>query len=141
MGMEFSKSCEFVKVDAELGLVFGFAAVSTINGEDYFDRQDQHIPENELLKAATDFALKKNLVGTDMHARDGENQPVRDGDIVFMFPLLADIAKSLNIATPMTGLLIAMKPSDATLEKFKSGEYTGFSIAGQMLESPEVVEA
>jgi hypothetical protein len=61
------------------------------------------------------------------------------GTMVFAFPLTTDIAKAFDITTPRTGLMIGMKPSAEVLAKFKSGEYTGFSIGGKRVEE-EVVE-
>ena len=116
------------KLDESLGLVFGWAAISLEDGEPYFDLQDEHIPEDTLLKAATDFA-ESTRAALDMH--DGESI----GDIRFIFPLTTDIAKALDIETPRTGLLIGMKPSDEVLEKYKSGEYTGFSIGGAVIDA------
>lgn len=121
-----------LKVDAELGLVFGFAIVCKQDGEPYFDLQDDHIPEDSMLKAATNF-MEHSRAAKEMHAGD------RVGDIVFAFPLTTDIAKSLQIETKMTGLLIAMKPSDPeVLRKFKDGELTGFSIGGRRIVDEEV---
>ena len=129
----------FIKVDEELGLVFGFAIVCKIDGEDYYDLHGDHIPEESMLKAATDFMMHSRVAG-DMHERDEQNAPVEKGSVVFAFPLTEEVAKSLNIATAQTGLLIAMKPSDPeVLDKFKSGKYTGFSIGGSYGET-EVVE-
>lgn len=114
---------QVAKVDSNLGLVFGFAIVSTLDGEPYFDSQGDHIPDDSMLKAAADF-MEHSRVAKEMHA--GEQK----GSVVFAFPLTADIAKALGIVTKQTGLLIAMKPTPEVLEKFKSGEYTGFSIGG-----------
>jgi len=127
---------EFVKVDDELGLVFGFAIVCQKNGEDYYDLHNDHIPEDAMLKASTDFMLNSRMAG-DMHARDASGQPVQDGSVVFAFPLTSEVAKSLNIQTDQTGLLIALKASPAVLDKFKSGEYKGFSIGGSYIENED----
>lgn len=122
-----SDDANFIKVDEELGLVFGFAIVCKQNGEDYYDLQNDHIPEESMLKAATDFMLSSRTA-KEMHVGKAK------GSIAFAFPMTTEIAKSLNIQTDTTGLLIAMKPSDPSiLEKFKSGEYTGFSIGGAYL--------
>jgi hypothetical protein len=122
----------FTKVDDELGLVMGFAIVCTIDGEPYFDTQDDHIPEDSMLKAATDFMVNSRKA-LEMHAGD------QIGDIVFAFPLTSDIAKAFDLETKTTGLMIAMKPdSEETLNKFKSGEFTGFSIGGFRLEDENV---
>lgn len=120
------KRTRIAKVDDTLGLVFGWAIVCTEDGEDYVDTQSDHIPEDAMMKAATDFALNSR-VAKDMHSGD------QIGDIVFMFPLTGDVAKSMGIECNKTGLMIAMKPSAGVLAKFKSGEYTGFSIGGKVL--------
>lgn len=121
-----------VKVDESLGLVFGYAIICKQNGQDYYDlnkdretgeRVPEHIPEHSMLEAATDFMLNSRMA-KEMH--DGDEQ----GSVVFAFPLTTDIAKALNIQTPTTGLLIAMKPSKDMLGKFVRKELTGFSIGG-----------
>ena len=127
----FQAQAEVLKVDRELGLVFGWAIVCKIAGEPYFDRQDDHIPEDAMLEAATDFMQKSTRRNTEMHRVD-------DGTVVFAFPLTSEIAKVYEIQTPQTGLMIAVKPSADVLEKFASGEYTGFSIGGVRLEDEEV---
>jgi hypothetical protein len=53
---------------------------------------------------------------------------------VHSFPLTAEIAKAMGVATKKTGWMIAMAPDAAMLQKFASGEYTGFSIGGEHLE-------
>jgi Putative phage serine protease XkdF len=123
---DFDKA-HVVKVDADLGLVFGFAIVCKRDGKPYFDLQDDHITEKAMLEAATDFMIHSR-VSKDMHVGDA------DGTVVFAFPLTSDIAKSLKIETEQTGLLIAMKPSPEVLAKYKSGDYTGFSIGGSRIK-------
>jgi hypothetical protein len=119
-----------LKVDESLGLVFGFAIVCKQDGEDYIDLQDDHIPEDVMLKSATEF-MSDSRVAADMHQWDENGSPIKTGSVVFAFPLTTDIAKSLNIETKQTGLLIAMKPDSAeTLQKFANGTYKGFSIGG-----------
>lgn len=131
---EFEKrSAEVLKVDEELGLVFGFAIISKQDGEDYYDLQGDHIPEEAMLKAATDFMQHSRVAG-EMHEK-------AVGEIVFAFPLTTEIAKALDIETPQTGLLIGMKPDEETLQKFKDGELKGFSIGGVREEDEAVEEA
>lgn len=119
------------KVDAEHGLVFGYAIVSKENGEPYFDVQGDHIDEGAMLGAAIDF-MENSRVAKEMHTGDER------GSVVFAFPLTSDIAKALDIVTPKTGLLIAMKPDADMLAKFKSGEFTGFSIGGSRITDEDV---
>lgn len=119
----FQPKGQIVKFDDQLGLVFGFAIVSTSDNQPYFDVQGDHIPDDAMLKAATDF-MEHSRMAKEMHTGDSR------GTVLFAFPLTAEIAKSLDIETKRTGLLIAMKPDDEMLEKFRDGTLTGFSIGG-----------
>jgi len=128
---KLSIQTNFAKVDASLGLVFGWAIVCKVNGEPYVDLQDDHIPEQAMLEATTEF-MKSDRTAMDMHL--GEDAILK-GSIVMAFPLTTEIAKAFGIASDRTGLMIAMQPEDDTiLAKFESGEYTGFSIGGHVIE-------
>ena len=119
-----SSEVTVAKVNDELGLVFGYAIVCKKDGEAYYDLHGDHIPEDTMLEAAADF-MERSRTALEMHK--GEKK----GTIVFAFPLTSEVAKSLDIEAPKTGLLIAMRPdSEEILAKFRSGEYTGFSIGG-----------
>lgn len=123
--MMMSGAAKVMKVDESLGVVFGWAMVCAENGEPYFDTQGDHIPEEVMLKAAVDF-MDGARIGKEMHA--GEQA----GTILFAWPVTADIAKAMGMTTETTGLMIGYKPADkAMLAKFKSGEFSGFSIGGQ----------
>lgn len=128
---------EVVKVDAKLGLVFGWGIVCKQGGEDYYDLQGDHIPEDSMLKATTDFMLNSRMSG-DMHARDDAGMPVQDGGVVFSFPLTEETKKAMGIECDRTGWMVALKPSPAVLSKYESGEYSGFSIGGKRLVDEEV---
>lgn len=123
MSEPLTKAASVVKVDEKLRLVFGFAIVCKQGGSDYYDVQNDHIPEEAMLKAADEFMCNSRVSG-EMHER-------ADGDVVFAFPLTTEIAKALGIETERTGLLVAIRPSNAVFEKFQKGEYTGFSIGGE----------
>lgn len=125
------QATDIVKVDERLGLVFGFAVVSKIDGQPYFDSQGDHIPDDALLKASTDF-MQEARVAKEMHRGD------QVGEVVFAFPLTEDIAKSLSIESRAHGLLIAMRPNEDVLAKFADGTYTGFSIGGARIEDQPV---
>lgn len=122
----------FLKVDDELGLVFGWGIVCKIDGEDYFDVQGDNIPEDAMAVATTDFMMN-GRVAKEMHAGSAI------GSIVHSFPLTTEIAKAMDIVTKRTGWMVAMKPdSEETLAKFRSGDFTGFSIGGERGEDEEV---
>lgn len=125
-----SQYAEVTKVDDALGLVFGWAIVSKIDGDPYFDTQGDHIPEDSMMESAMEFMIEKRH-GGEMHRRDEKGNPVIVGKVVFCWPMTEETAKAFNIETSMTGLMIALKPdNDEILEKFRSGVYTGFSIGG-----------
>lgn len=131
---EFRLDTTICKVDTGLGLVFGWAIVCKKDGDDYFDVQGDHIPEDAMLDAATDFMLNSRMA-KDMHKQDGE----LPGSVLFAFPMTTDVAKSFGIETNQTGLMIAMKPDDPEiLRKFQVGERTGFSIGGQRIVNEDV---
>lgn len=137
-----AQSFRIAKVDEQLGLVFGWAIVCKVDGEDYYDlnidhsgqhagkRVPEHIPEAVMTKAAVDF-MQSARAGNEMH--DGPDV----GKYVFAFPMTSDIAKALGITTQKTGLLVAYSAPPAVLAKFKDGTYTGFSIEGSRLDWTE----
>lgn len=135
-------SFRIAKVDQSLGLVFGWAIVCKVNGEDYYDlnidtagphkgeRVPEHITEAAMVKAAVGFA-DEGYVGNEMH--DGPDV----GHYPFTFPLTTEIAKAMGIQSEKTGLMVAYKPPASILAKFASGEYTGFSIEGRRIHYQE----
>ncbi len=128
----YRRDVEVIKVDEALGIVFGWAIISKEGGKDYFDTQGDHIPEAAMLKAAADFMTNSRVLG-DMH------KEAEGGTVLFAFPLTGDTAKAFGLTTTKTGLMIGVKPANAeTLAKFKSGEYTGFSIGGRRVRDEEV---
>jgi len=133
---EFRTSTKILKVDEELGLVFGWAIVSKIESEPYFDLQGDHIPEDAMLSAATDF-MANSRVASEMHK--GRVAKVEErGSVVFAFPMTTEIAVAFGIVTKQTGLMIAMKPDAEMFDKFKNGTLTGFSIGGKRGEDEEI---
>lgn len=122
--VEFDKVSRIAKVDEELGLVFGWAMVCKVNGQPFWDSQDDHIPEDTMLAAAADF-MTHSRVAKEMHNGD------QVGDFVFAFPITTETAKAMDLSTKYTGLMVAMRPSsEDVLQKFRDGTYTGFSIGG-----------
>ena len=120
-------------VDEEAGIVFGWAMVSKINDVDYYDLNfdrdtmefvPEHIPEDAMFKSAIGF-MDTDRAGNDMH----EGPDI--GKFVFGFPLTTEIAKAMGIECDRTGFMVGFRPENAEiLEKFKTKEYTGFSIEG-----------
>lgn len=120
------------KVDDSLGIVFGWAVISSIDGTPYVDTQGDHIPEDAMLKAAADFMESRRALKA-MHSGGSI------GSVIFAWPMTAEIAKAFGADIGTTGLMIGVKPTDTdVLAKFRSGEYTGFSIGGVRIEEEEV---
>lgn len=129
----FEKAACVAKVDTQLGIVFGYACVCKVDGEDYYDSQGDNIDEDGLVEAAMTFVEKHAASAKIMHRGDNV------GRVVFVFPLVGDVAKSLGIEASKTGLLIGWKPDDrGVLAKFASGEFTGFSIGGYRILDEEI---
>ena len=122
-----------LKVDADLGLVFGFAEITEKDGVEYFDLGGDARTEKAMLGAWTDFFLNGQVLG-DMH------KTADTGDVLFAFPMTKGIAADLGFVGPTYGMLVGIKPSPEGLAKFQSGEYTGFSIGGRRVEE-DIVEA
>ena len=137
-GFQSYGKAQVVKVNTRLGIVFGYAIVSKVMGEDYYDHHGDHIPEDSMLKAAVGF-MEGDRVAGDMHQRDKDGGVIKSGQVLFAFPMTQEIADSLGIVVKQTGLLVAMKPSPEVLKKFESGEYTGFSIGGRRITDEEVI--
>jgi cation transport regulator len=116
---------EVAKVDDSLGMVFGWAIVSEINGEPYYDTQSHYIPSDVAMKSFAKY-MQGERVAKAMHK--GE----RIGSAVFGWPMTPDIMKAMGLQSDKTGVMIAMKPDGAAiLKNYQSGEWTGFSIGGR----------
>lgn len=142
MAETFETSCDVLKVDSKLGLVFGWGIIcskrdpETKIREPYFDLDSppDHIPTESMLKAATDFAVESQLTD-EMH----DEEP--DGRVVFHFPLTAEVMKAYGIECDTEGWMVAAKPSPRVFGKFEDGTYTGFSIGGRRIEDVPADEA
>jgi len=124
---------EVAKVDSDIGVVFGYAIVCK-NGDDaYYDTQGDHITEQAMLEATSAY-MQSDRIAKIMH----KGEPI--GTVLHSFPLTAEIAKSLGLSAAKTGWLIGFKPdSGDVLDKFRTGELSGFSIGGRRI-TEEVVE-
>jgi len=134
MSEAITTASKIAKVDESLGLAFGWAIVCKENGEDHYDTQGDHIPEDVMLKAASEF-MGSERIGADMHVWDKDGNPVKTGSVVFAWPMTTDIAKAMGVEGTTTGLMVAYKPdSEEIMAKFRDGSYTGFSIGGSAMK-------
>lgn len=138
---------EVLSVDEEHGVVIGWAIVCKQDGQPYYDlnvdqdgvhkgqKVPEHITEDAMFKAAAEAVSDGLLAGNVMHSGPDS------GHYVFLFPMTTEIAKSLDITTKRTGLLVGYKPEADVLAKFKNGTFTGFSIEGARVDFEEVADA
>lgn len=119
----FKADCEVTEVNKSLGIVFGWGMISEINGEPYYDLDNQHISSAGMLKATSGF-MEDSRVNNDMHTDNDV------GIVVHSFPLTKEIAQSMGIHTNICGWMVGVKPDEDSLAKFADGTYTGFSIEG-----------
>ncbi|MDX7777916.1 hypothetical protein SJR98_07465 [Aeromonas hydrophila] len=113
-------------VSDALGIVYGWAAISSENGVDYFDTDNQHIPAAVLEGAALEFAEGDRVMSVQ---HDG----AEFGKVVFALPLLRDNtnALGLKVENNREGLIIGVKPNSSALAAVKDGTLRGFSIGGR----------
>lgn len=123
---------DILKVDSELGVVFGYAIVcceKNADGEwvDHYDTQGHHIPESEMLKASIEFAQQvavTKAASKDMHEGEDIQQVVQS------LAVTRELSEALGWEIQKTGLVIALKPTAEVLLMYKNGDRTGFSIGG-----------
>lgn len=131
-GDEFSVTCKVAKLDEALGVVFGYAVASTVDGgaSPHIDLQgDAVVGGDELIKVALGF-VEAGALSDVMH--DEKN----DGFVPFVFPLTKDTKAALGITSDVEGIAIGMKPSTETFKRFVSGELAAFSIGGTGIREP-----
>ena len=119
----FKADISVTGINETLGIVFGWGMITKINGEPYYDLDNQHIPNDIMVKSTSDF-METARVSNDSHT------DVEIGTVVHSFPLSNEIAKAMGISSGINGWMVGVKPNKDILAKFISGEYTGFSIEG-----------
>jgi hypothetical protein len=123
----FSTFFKVAAVDEDLGLVYGWGIICKESGVDYYDSQQNHIPEGAMVAAVTDFMKSSREMG-EQHVRMGA------GSVVHSFPLTTEVARKMDIQTGRTGWMVACAPDPVMLKAFKDGKLTGFSIGGEHIE-------
>ena len=118
---------EIAQKDDEQRLAYGWAYVSTVDGEISLDHSGEYIRPDELVKSATNFMLDVR-VAKAMHTGD------QVGEIVHSLPITKEIASSLGIQTNREGWIICVKVhDDGVWDLVKSGKLSAFSIGGRAL--------
>jgi cation transport regulator ChaB len=119
---------QIVKQLDEERLAFGWAYVSTVNGEISLDHSEEFIRPDQIAKAATNFMLSMRTAKA-MHSGG------KIGEVVHSMPLTNEIAKALGIQSDREGWLVAIKVyDDQVWQDVKSGKLAAFSIGGRALK-------
>lgn len=112
------------KFNTELRTVYGFASVSTKNGELVEDAHGDMISSDELVKAAHDF-VRFFRTGMEMH------NGTMVGEVVECAVFTKDVQEALGIDLGLEGMWIGYRVYDEDVwQKFLSGVYKAFSIGG-----------
>lgn len=128
MTKEIQIEGQILKQLDEERLAFGWAYVSTVNGEISLDHSGEFIRPEQIAKAATNFMLSLRTAKS-MHT--GE----KIGEVVHSMPLTNDIAKALGIQSDREGWCVAVKVyDDQVWQDVKSGKLAAFSIGGRALK-------
>src|SRR5471032_2084666 len=97
-----SRHSAITTLDDDLGLAFGWASVSSINGRPLIDKQGEIVPPHEMLKASTAFMADARLAKV-MHQAGGV------GEILHSFPMTEAIKQACGIKCALEGWLIGMR--------------------------------
>lgn len=125
----FEISAEVVKVDEELGIVFGWGSVTKINGETLVDIQGDIIEDHELERAVYDFMVAPKH--DEMHERIVPDSQIVESTVITDEKLQKMFPEAEALPPGKRGWWLGVKINDPeVLAKHKDGTYTGFSITG-----------
>ena len=111
-------------------LLFGFAAVTTVDGVPYVDLDGDHIGEEAMLSAVDDFAKYSRAI---LYEHQGRSV----GTARHTFPLTESIANDLGIDSERTGFLIGAAVDKSMVDLYDEGKITGFSVGGYLIRDGE----
>jgi hypothetical protein len=125
-----TKTSEILKVDTARRIVWGWASVSTINGELVTDLQGDRITPTEMEKMADGF-MRSTRAAKVMHEGDVE------GEVIHSFPLTKELAEAFDIQTDREGWITGTYiKSDEAWGRALKGEFRGLSIGGRAKRRP-----
>jgi hypothetical protein len=113
------------KIDPARRQVFGWASVSTRDGQPVIDRQNEYVPIDVIEKAATAY-MRKSRDGSDMHERRGV------ATCIELMTFSKAKQDALGIDLGMEGLWVGMQIlDDSVWAKVRDGaRLPTFSIGG-----------
>jgi len=121
----FTLTADILKSDEDQRLVYGWASIILENGEPVTDSQGDIISESDLIKAAHNY-ISQYREAKEMHSGG------QIGEVVESLVFTKDVQDALGISLGKIGWFIGVKINDQDLfNKFKTGEYSMFSIGGR----------
>lgn len=127
-GFEFV--IDIKKAAPDQQMIFGWASVSSINGQDIIDKQGDIVPVEELEKAAYDFTLYSRTHG-EMHENIGTGRMIESMVFTPEKAALGVVAKNEK-GEPMMGWWVGFKVENPqTWADARSGRLPEFSIGGR----------
>lgn len=126
--IRFEVRCETL-AKAQGDVIYGVGMISTKKGEIFVDLQEDHIPVEEMQKAATNFMVKSRALKA-MH------QGSVIGEVVHSFPLTEELCKAyqekgIGLSCDHELWLVGVRIADKNvMAKHQRGELPSFSIGG-----------
>ena len=125
MTHDVTKKADILKADEDRRIVYGWASVSTVDGDLVKDQQGDTIAPEEMAKMADSF-MQSVRTAKAMHQGDGI------GEVIHSWPLTKDIAAAFGIETNKEGWLVGMKIHDDRIwDLVKQGRLAELSIGGR----------
>jgi hypothetical protein len=120
-----AKQATILKADEGTRMVYGWASVSTVNGELVVDQQGDTLEPAEMVKMADGF-MGSVRTAKAMHQGAGI------GEVLHSMPLTKDIMDAFGITCDREGWLTGIKiHDDETMQKIMRGELSELSIGGR----------
>jgi Putative phage serine protease XkdF len=129
--VDTSSTVDVIKTDDERMVVWGWASVATMDGEPVYDSHGDHIPMEELDRAATDFMIEYRVGKM-------EHEGPKVSEIFCLLPLSKSLAEALGLSSQREGLIVGYKVYDQKVwDMIKSGELGAISIGGKGMRYDE----
>lgn len=130
---------EIVKADPTLRVAYGWALISSVDGEEYVDSQGDVVDEASMERAVVRFMLDKATGGV-MHRRTPDGKPVRVGKLVESIVVTDEKLRAMGLPVPegkgprgwWIGIRYDTTPEgEEVWKRIQNGELRGFSIGGR----------
>jgi hypothetical protein len=121
---------EISKVDTDKRQIFGWASVTSVNGQPVVDLQDDVLDLEEIEKAAYSF-VQKSRIGGNMHQKE-ETGPIHVSDMIESMVITPEKKKAMGLPDEVPeGWWVGFKVNDdQTWADAKTGKLAGLSIHG-----------